>query len=158
MQATAQTAKAEVSPAQLASELLTLWQFLMRGSSKELYGLLGELDLSMTDIKALHTLDDRSDAAGSSVKELSEQLGLSLPGCSRAVETLLKRGYLKRHEDEHDRRVKRVSLTDEGRSVVHRMEVARLAGLEQFTSAMTPEQRARLSAALQGLPHLPVTR
>jgi DNA-binding MarR family transcriptional regulator len=149
---------ADVSPAELASELLTLWHFLMKGSSKELYGLLAELDISMTDIKALHTLDDRSDVEGCSVKQLSEQLGLSLPGCSRAVETLLQRGYLERHEDEHDRRVKRVRLTEEGRSVVHRIEVARLAGLEEFTSAMTPEQRAQLSAALRGLPHLPVTR
>jgi DNA-binding MarR family transcriptional regulator len=153
-----QATEAQVSPAQLASELLSLWHFLMKGSSKELYGLLAELDISMTDIKALHTLDDRSDVQGCSVKQLSEQLGLSLPGCSRAVETLLQRGYLERHEDEHDRRVKRVRLTEEGRSVVHRIEAARLAGLEEFTSAMTPEQRAQLSAALHGLPHLPVTR
>ncbi|MCW3048786.1 MAG: MarR family transcriptional regulator [Solirubrobacterales bacterium] len=154
----APAAEADVSPAQLASELLTLWHFLMKGSSKELYGLLAELDLSMTDIKALHTLDDQSDVEGCSVKQLSEQLGLSLPGCSRAVETLLQRGYLKRHEDEHDRRVKRVRLTEEGHSVVHRIEVARLAGLEEFTSAMTAEQRAHLSAALHGLPHISVTR
>jgi DNA-binding MarR family transcriptional regulator len=51
-----------------------------------------------------------------------------------------------------------VRLTPEGNSVVHRIEVARLAGLEEFTSAMTPEQRAQLSAALRGLPHLPATR
>jgi DNA-binding MarR family transcriptional regulator len=151
-----QATEAQVSAAQLASELLSFWHFLMRGSSKAFYGLLAELDLSMTDIKALHTLDDASDEAGCSVKQLSEQLGLSLPGCSRAVETLLQRGYLRRHEDEHDRRVKRVLLTEEGRSVVRRIEVARLAGLEEFTSAMTPEQRAQLSAALHGLPHSPL--
>ncbi|HEX5225295.1 MAG TPA: MarR family transcriptional regulator, partial [Solirubrobacteraceae bacterium] len=117
--------------------------------SKELYGLLGELDISMTDIKALHTLDDRSDVEGCSVKQLSEQLGLSLPGCSRAVETLLQRGYLERHEDEHDRRVKRVRLTDEGRKVPAGLSEGRLTALAQLIDSFDEEEARTLSSALE---------
>jgi DNA-binding MarR family transcriptional regulator len=144
-------APAHVSPKALAAELLDLWHHLMRGSSKELYALLSELDLSMAHIKTLHTLHD--SPGDLSVKDVAERLGLSLPGASRVVDTLLRRGYLSRREDEHDRRIKRVDITEEGADVVRRIDGARLVGLEAFTRSLTAEQRARLSAALHDLPY-----
>jgi DNA-binding MarR family transcriptional regulator len=149
MQAT--DAPTHVSPKALAEELLGLWHHLMRGSSRELYALLSELDLSMPHIKTLHTL--RDSPGDLSVKDVAERLGLSLPGASRVVDTLLRRGYLTRREDEQDRRIKRVDITAEGADVVRRIDGARLVGLEAFTSSLTPEQRARLSAALHDLPY-----
>jgi DNA-binding MarR family transcriptional regulator len=151
MQATG--AGTQVSPGHLASELLELWHFLMKGGSRRLYAVLEELDLSMTQIKALHALDEEAGELPCSVKELSEDLGVSLPGGSRIVEGLLKRGYLERTEDEHDRRIKRVRITPKGHDAVRRIDSARIASLEQFTAAMTPEQRALLHDALDGLPH-----
>jgi DNA-binding MarR family transcriptional regulator len=144
-------APTNVSPKVLAEELLELWHHLMRGSSKELYGLLSELDLSMAHIKTLHTLHD--SPGDLSVKDVAERLGISLPGASRVVDTLLRRGYLSRREDEQDRRIKRVDITDEGAAVVRRIDGARLVGLETFTRSLTAEQRARLSAALHDLPY-----
>jgi DNA-binding MarR family transcriptional regulator len=151
MQAT-DTAR-QVSAAELASELLDLWHFLLKGSSRRLYAVLEELDLSITQIKALHALDDEAGELPCSVKELSADLGVSLPGGSRIVEGLLKRGYLERTEDEHDRRIKRVRITAKGHEAVRRIDDARIASMERFTATMTPEQRARLHAALDGLPH-----
>ena len=149
VQATA--APTQDSPAALAEELLRFWHFLMRGTSRHLWALLEELDVSMTHVKALHALSECR--AELSVKELSEELGLSLPATSRTVETLLRRGYLERREDEQDRRIKRVRITGAGREVVDRIDTVRLAGLEQFTSRLSPGQRARLLAALSDLPH-----
>jgi DNA-binding MarR family transcriptional regulator len=123
----------------------------MRGSSQHLYGLIAELDISITQMKTLHVLADRSHEL--SVKELSDRTGLSLPGASRTVDSLLRRGWLERREDPHDRRIKRVDITDDGRAILDRIETARLAGLEQYAAALTPEQRATLSAALSDLPH-----
>jgi len=79
--------------------------------------------------------------------------GLSLPGASRIVDALLRRGWLERREDLHDRRMKRVGITPDGREVVDRIETARLAGLEDYAASLTPEQRNRLSSALSDLPH-----
>jgi len=141
----------QVSPKQLAAELLALWHHLMRGSSQHLYALIAELDISITQMKTLHVLAEGGSEL--SVKELADRLGLSLPGASRIVYALLRRGWLERREDLHDRRMKRVGITADGREVVDRIETARLAGLEGYAASLTPEQRNRLSSALSDLPH-----
>ena len=141
----------QVSPKQLAGELLELWHHLMRGSSQQTYALIAELDLSITQMKTLHALSDSIREV--SVKELSDRLGLSLPGASRTVDALLRRGWVERREDPDDRRMKRIGITDAGREIVDRIETARLAGLEQYATSLTPEQRTRLSEALSDLPH-----
>ena len=139
-------ARGTVSPQALAGQLLTLWQMVMKGSSREFVGLLEELDLSITQIKTLDAVN--GCASELSVKELSEHLGMSLPSASRTVEALLQRGWLERREDEHDRRVKRIRATAEGRDVVARVNGVRLHGLEHFAESLNPERRALLSAAL----------
>jgi DNA-binding MarR family transcriptional regulator len=145
------TASKQVSSRKLASELLELWHHLMRGSSHQMYALIAELDVSITHMKTLHVLADGGSEL--SVKELSDRLGLSLPGASRIVDALMRRGWLERREDPDDRRMKRVRITDEGRKVLARIEAARLAGLEDYAASLTPEQRTRLSSALSDLPH-----
>jgi DNA-binding MarR family transcriptional regulator len=136
----------DVTPAALAGQLLQLWKTVLKDSSGEFVGLLEELDLSITQVKAL-------DAVGGcpselSVKELSERLGISLPSASRTVEALLQRGWLERREDERDRRVKRIRATDAGRDVVARINGVRLKGLEHFAESLDPDRRALLSSAL----------
>jgi DNA-binding MarR family transcriptional regulator len=145
------TAVKQVSSKKLAAELLELWHHLMRGSSQQMYALITELDLSITHMKTLHVLADGGSEL--SVKELSDRLGLSLPGASRIVDALLRRGWLERREDPDDRRMKRVRITAEGQKVLERIEAARLAGLEDYAASLTPEQRTRLSSALADLPH-----
>jgi DNA-binding MarR family transcriptional regulator len=140
-----------VSSKQLAGELLELWHHLMRGSSPQMYAVIAELDLTITQMKALHVLSDSDREV--SVKELADRLALSLPGASRTVDALLRRGWVERREDPDDRRMKRVGITTAGRSIVDRIESARLAGLEQYATSLTPEQRTRLSEALSDLPH-----
>jgi DNA-binding MarR family transcriptional regulator len=147
------TATKQVSSRKLAAELLELWHHLMRGSSQQMYALIAELDVSITQMKTLHVLADGGSEL--SVKELSDRLGLSLPGASRIVDALMRRGWLERREDPDDRRMKRVRITDEGRKVLDRIEAARLAGLEDYAASLTPEQRNRLSSALSDLPHRP---
>jgi len=124
----------------------------MRGGAKPLYALFDELELSITHMKALHALDEADEI---SVKELGKGLGLSLPAASRTTDALVRRGFLDRREDELDRRIRRVRITDAGREIVRRLDEARLVGLEQFALSLSPEQRDRLAAALADLPHHP---
>ena len=140
-----------MSSRKLAAELLELWHHLMRGSSEQMYALIAELDISITQMKTLHVLAEGGSEV--SVKELSDRLGLSLPGASRIVDALMRRGWLERREDPDDRRMKRIGITDAGRVVLERIETARLAGLENYAASLTPEQRTRLSSALSDLPH-----
>jgi DNA-binding MarR family transcriptional regulator len=116
-----------------------------------MYALIAELDISITQMKTLHVLAEGGSEV--SVKELSDRLGLSLPGASRIVDALMRRGWLERREDPDDRRMKRIGITAEGRKALDRIETARLAGLEDYAASLTPEQRTRLSSALSDLPH-----
>jgi DNA-binding MarR family transcriptional regulator len=141
----------EVSPKQLAGELLGFWHFLMKGGAPALYRLLDELDLNMTQIKTMHALAGCEREVP--VKELGDRLGMSLPTTSRTVDSLLRRGFLERREDEHDRRVKQVVLTPAGRDAVERIDTVRLISLEDYTATLSPEQRSALFAALASLPH-----
>ena len=140
-----------VSSKELAGELLDLWTHLTRGSGRQIFAVLGELDLTLTQMKALGLLDECPRAI--SVKDLSERLVLSLPATSRTVDSLLRRGLLSREEDPDDRRIKRVRLTSEGHDVVARLNAARLEGLEAFAASLSDDQRAALMAALTDLPH-----
>jgi DNA-binding MarR family transcriptional regulator len=129
--------------AALARGLAAFYAHAMRTGSR-LVAEFEQLDLSFTQFKALSAATEGEPT----VKELAERLGLSLPGASRAVDHLVRRGLLDRREDANDRRCKRLSVTDAGRELVHRLHDARLAALETFAQRLDPEQRERLHAAI----------
>jgi DNA-binding MarR family transcriptional regulator len=133
------------SAAELAEQLLALWRTVMVPRGVSTYAIFEELDLTLTQVKALSALAPDAELT---VKELAERLGLSLPGASRAVDVLVERGLLGRREDTTDRRMKRLTCTAAGRDALRRLDEARLAGLEQFTATLPPTQRKRLSGAL----------
>jgi DNA-binding MarR family transcriptional regulator len=146
----ASSTSAEATPAALAAGMLDLWRQILKGSTRDLYRLLAELDLSMTQLKLLHVLVEcRTEI---SVKELAAELSMSLPNASRTVDALLHRGLVERREDEHDRRMKRVGPTDEARRLIDRVDTARLQGLEAWAAELSPLQRRKLLDALSLLP------
>jgi DNA-binding MarR family transcriptional regulator len=148
----ANVASTQATPEALAAELLKLWHRLIKGSTPALYATLSELDLSMTQMKTLHHLADCPAHLEQSVRDLAEGLAMSLPNASRTVDGLLQRALVERREDEHDRRIKRVRITQAGREVVDRIDTARLEGLAGWSASLTPEQRTRLFDALSHLP------
>ena len=136
---------APTAAAELAEDLLALWRHVMSTGNVDAYAVFEELDLTLTQVKALHALD-RSELT---VKELAEHLGLSLPGASRAVDALVSRELLHRREDPDDRRQKRLLATAAGRDALRRLDEARLAGLSAFAATLPAAQCKRLSSALR---------
>jgi DNA-binding MarR family transcriptional regulator len=145
----ASAASTQTSPSVLAAELHRFWQLIMRGSGPAMVRVLEEIDLSITHMKVLHVLGDADEDL--SVKELAVHIGMSLPGASRTADGLLKRGFVERHEDPEDRRIKRLTMTAAGRDALGRLEAARLAGIERYIQTLSPEQRDALHAALRSL-------
>jgi DNA-binding MarR family transcriptional regulator len=135
---------ADATAAELAVQLLALWRGVTGANSVGTYAIFEELDLTLTQVKALCALSH----AELTVKELAEQLGLSLPGASRSVDVLVERELIGRREDRTDRRMKRLRCTDAGHVALTRLDEARLAGIEQFTATLPPAQAKRLSGAL----------
>jgi DNA-binding MarR family transcriptional regulator len=138
-----------VTPRALAEALAALWRRVVSTGEDQTFRIVDDLGLTFTQVKALHNL--RISEQPLSVGELSERLGLSLPATSRAVDGLARKGWLERREDEHDRRMKRVTLTAEGADVATRIADARMQGLEAFAASLSDEHRARLAAALEEL-------
>jgi DNA-binding MarR family transcriptional regulator len=145
MQASTSATPATGSATELAAQLLALWRQVISAGNVDTYAIFEELDLSLTQVKAMCALSLEE----MTVKELAERLGLSLPGASRAVDGLVERGMLHRREDDVDRRMKRLRCTDAGRGALDRLDEARFAGLEKFTATLPPAQRRRLSGALR---------
>ena len=130
----------------VAQQLVSLWHHCLSDATR-LYALLSELDIGLTDMKLMHHLSHSPTEP--TVKELAEGMRLSLPGASRAADALLRRGWVERREDEQDRRMKRLRITDDGRDVLRRVEEARLAGLESLIATLPAEDLDRLSAAVE---------
>ena len=133
----------------LAADLYALVVHLHKNCNSDLFEAVGAVELSLTQIKLLHHLEDVPHEL--TLKEGAELVHVSLPAASRMVDDLVRRGFVERNEDVEDRRMKRVRLTDSGRSVIRRLNAARLSGLEEFALGLTGEERTALAHALECL-------
>jgi DNA-binding MarR family transcriptional regulator len=134
---------------ELATDLYALVVYLHKNCNSDLFEAVGALELTLTQIKLLQQLEDTEREL--TLKEGAELVHVSLPAASRMVDELVRRGFVERREDAEDRRMKRIRLTDDGRSVMRRLNAARLSGLEKFTETLTNPERRKLSAALSAL-------
>jgi len=70
---------------------------------------------------------------------------------SRVVDSLVRKGHARRVEDEADRRAVRIECTEDGRSLVDKIERRLIEGEKELISDLEPEVRqatARLIARL----------
>ena len=126
--------------------MAALAKYLLRTANMGTFNAIAELDLSFTQIKALCALDTAGEER--SVKALAESLGVSLAAMSRAVDGLFERGLVGREEDQADRRMKRVCLTDAGGAVPRALNDARLSALQELMSSLGDEEALALEHAL----------
>jgi DNA-binding MarR family transcriptional regulator len=147
VQATTSSAKTETET--LAGDLYALVVHLHKNCNSDLFEAVGALELTLTQIKLLHHLEDAPRDL--TLKEGAELVHVSLPAASRLVDDLVRRGFVDRSEDAEDRRMKRIRLTASGRSVIRRLNAARLTGLESFTTTLTKAERRALAQALSKL-------
>jgi len=125
----------------LAGDLYALIVFVHKHCNADLFEALGALELTLSQVKLLHHLEDQPREL--TLKEAAELVRVSLPAASRMVDDLVRRGFAQR--------MKRVCLTDGGRTVIRRLNAARLSGLEQFTQTLTTAERRSLASALAKL-------
>ena len=140
-----QTSKA-VSPHQLAADLQRFYGSCMKGEQGELFALIAELELTMAQMRGLFVLDTADHAQA--LTELAPQMGLSVAAAGRAVDGLVRHGFVSRSEDPADRRIKRLALTADGRAALERINEARLVGLRRFAATLGEAERDALAEAL----------
>jgi DNA-binding MarR family transcriptional regulator len=129
----------------LADSVMAFLGYAQKSSGEDFFRMVGELELSLSQLKLLMVLDR---AGEQHLSELAEKLVLSLPAASRAVDGLYRRKMVERREDEEDRRQKRVAITASGSEVVANLGAARLAGIETFIASLTTREQEDLARAL----------
>jgi DNA-binding MarR family transcriptional regulator len=137
---------ADAAADELAQALWRFVTYVMRTSAGDFLQRVDELELSLSQLKALQLLGERDE---SSLKALGDQLHLSLPAISRAVDGLVRRELVTRTEDADDRRMKRVAITAAGREVRDQLIQLRAEDLAAFLASLPARDRARLAAALR---------
>jgi DNA-binding MarR family transcriptional regulator len=148
MQPSAIGSPAATDTRELSRQVGAFFLYLANASNRDFLPETSELELSLTQLKALFLIGARTEEP-LSMKSLAEGLGLSFAATSRAVDALCKRGLMDRDEDPDDRRVKRVSLAPKGRRAVDRLTAIRLASLERLVETFSPDERKKLAEALE---------
>jgi MarR family transcriptional regulator for hemolysin len=119
---------------------------LLISTGRDFFVELERTGVSLTQVKTLGLLAEAEEPM--SVKALSEAIGLSLPGVSRAVDGLVQIGALARQQDARDRRSKLLTITPRGRRIYERLLAVRLAGVRGFVDELEPSEREALAAGL----------
>lgn len=106
-------------------------------------------DLTFSQLRVLFALGAHGDGAECmSVNEIAQQVNLSLAAAGRTVDKLVGVGLVDRREDATDRRVKRVSLTDEGTRVVDSQLSIKQDIIRGFVAGLPDSLRTNLCRAL----------
>jgi DNA-binding MarR family transcriptional regulator len=130
-------------------DLTALTKHLLLTTSRDMFQELEKAGISITQIKSLTFLAEAEEPL--SVKALSEVIGLSLPGVSRAIDGLVQRGEVTRVEDPRDRRSKLLTITPRGRRTYERVLATRMAGIRRFVEELDPEEQEALARGLSAV-------
>lgn len=130
----------------LIGQLIRFEHYVMKSCQVDVFAHMAELDLSITQLRLLFLLD--SMGKEQAVHELAAGLSLSVAATGRAVDVLAKLGLVSRREDELDRRVKRITVTQAGRDAMGELAAARREGLLRMVAFLQGDERAQLSDAL----------
>jgi DNA-binding MarR family transcriptional regulator len=137
----------QVTPStDLVQDLAAFAKVLLHAGGRDFYREVGELDLSLSQIRILHVLTAVLDEA--SLKTLADEIGLSLPATSRSVDALVQRGLVTRSENADDRRLKAVRATDEARALADHLTDLRVSGIAEFVGTLSDGERAELASAV----------
>jgi DNA-binding MarR family transcriptional regulator len=117
----------------------------MRGSMHHLLLYAKESGLSMSQIGAMLHIHRRGI---SGVSDVGDDLRVTHGAASQMLDRLVLQGLVDRSEDPHDRRVKQIVLTPEGKRRLKEILQARQGWMEALADLMSPEEQRQVTTAL----------
>lgn len=133
----------------LVAGLYAVVAFFTKEATVGLFDTVDALDMTVTQIRVLHHLDEIDREL--TVKEAAEFAVMSVGAISRALDGLVRREFIQRREDGVDRRMKRIRITDQGRTAIRRFEAVNQSVIERFVETLPAAERDRLAMALSPL-------
>jgi len=141
------TVKPTVSSVEsVTDDVVGFLSHLKKSGEAQILGVAAGLDLSLSQLRAMFVLADCQEELA--VNELAERIGLSMATAGRAVQALSRADMVTRREDDQDRRVKRVRLSEHGRAFVAGCVQAHRAAVRECVESLSANERERLSQAL----------
>jgi len=123
-----------------AGLMRVLRSLVFRGDSR-----LPFQDLPISQFKCLHVI---AEAEGLKMLEVSSRMEVGLPAASQIVDRLVKKGLLNRQQDQQDRRVVRLSLSDHARESIDIYRALRQSRLSEVLEHLSEDE---LRCATDGL-------
>ncbi|MFD2351958.1 MarR family winged helix-turn-helix transcriptional regulator [Nonomuraea ferruginea] len=93
-------------------------------------------NLTMRQLKVIMLVAANGSATG---QDLSHNLGVTLGTVTGLADRLVAHGLVSRHEDPHDRRVRRVELTPAGRTLIEEINDASLKQYRRIMNHLDTE-------------------
>lgn len=134
-----------ISTPQLIETLRHFLDIAMHHSMHERVQLAKLVGLSMPQLGILMQLHYRGTCG---ISDLSEKFDITNAGASQLVDKLVQSGLIQREEDPHDRRVKRVNLTEKGQKLIRHSTQNRYRWVEGLALKLSPEEREQVNQAL----------
>jgi MarR family transcriptional regulator for hemolysin len=136
-----------ISPDECAREVLETVPLVMRTIRAEMRSLRTP-DLTVPQYRTLNFLNHNQ---GSSLSNVAEHIGLTLPSMSTLVDGLVTRSLVSRQTYSGDRRRVTLALTARGRATLQASCDATQAHLAERLAALPASERAIVMQAMQAL-------
>ena len=134
-----------ISTPQLIESIRHFLDMAMHHAMHERAHLAKLIGLSMPQLGILMQLHYRG---GCGISDLSERFDVTNAAASQLVDKLVQSGLIQREEDPHDRRVKRVNLTEKGQELIRHSTERRYRWVEALAHKLSPEEREQVNQAL----------
>lgn len=121
--------------------LCQFWRAMWQEMLPSILHSLEHADVSVVQMVTLYLLDSEGELT---IKQVAEKTGRSLSACSRFLDQLVERGWVGRHTDRQDRRVKRVFLADSGREFLRTFEQKQADAQPAVMASLSPEEQAQI--------------
>ncbi len=134
-----------VSTPQLIQSIRHFLDIAMHQVLHERAHLAKAIGLSMPQLGILMQLHYRGTCG---ISDLSERFDITNAAASQLVDKLVQSGMIQREEDPHDRRVKRVNLTEKGNKFIQHSMENRYRWAEGVAQKLSAEEREQVHRAL----------
>ncbi len=111
--------------------------------------------ISPSQARLLFIIDSKKEA-GISVKELAEKLMVTPGAITQFVDALVKKDFVRRHEDPNDRRIVRLTLTESARSQSEKLRKEFLSSAAVAFDVLSDEEMKHLIELLDRVSMSPV--
>jgi DNA-binding MarR family transcriptional regulator len=122
-----------------SDEVLRIMPSLMRNMDRKQSDALLKGQITIPQFLALDLIDRKGSLK---MKEIAEFINVSLPAATGLVNRLFNHDLVKRETSSKDRRIIKILLSNKGKTLIHKVRIARKRDIEDIFGQLTDRERA----------------